>query len=215
MPTSTFFRLPEEKRQRLIDAAVAEFSQTTFSDVSINKIILSAHIPRGSFYQYFEDKDDLFRYLIGEMRDYFYKALMEILDEAGGDLFSVSIQAYDRFMSPSGWTDPMLGRCIQIMRVNPNMDMSWLLDRTGEMFPLPVYERFDTSRFRRQDHTFIDHTFFLTIMPLAHAIMETLRAPDQRDLWRQMLVERIEIVKYGTLRPTESMKEVTPCAITN
>ena len=53
MPTATFFRLPEEKRKRLIDACWAELAQVRFTDVSINRIITAAHIPRGSFYQYF------------------------------------------------------------------------------------------------------------------------------------------------------------------
>ena len=39
MPTDTFFRLPEEKRQRLLDAAWEEFSRVSFADASINQII--------------------------------------------------------------------------------------------------------------------------------------------------------------------------------
>ena len=45
MPTSTFFRLPEEKRARLIEGCWPEVSQLRFSDVSINRIIAAAHIP--------------------------------------------------------------------------------------------------------------------------------------------------------------------------
>ena len=81
MPTSTFFRLPEEKRQRLLDAAWAEFTQVRYVDVSINKIIRQARIPRGSFYQYFTDKEELFYYLLGEMRKYFARVLEDVLRE--------------------------------------------------------------------------------------------------------------------------------------
>ena len=56
MPSNTFFRLPEEKRQRLLDAAWEEFSRVSFADASINQIIRAANISRGSFYQYFTDK---------------------------------------------------------------------------------------------------------------------------------------------------------------
>ena len=63
MPSDTFFRLPEAKRERLMEAAWDEFTAVRCSDASINKIIRSAGIPRGSFYQYFADKDDLFLYL--------------------------------------------------------------------------------------------------------------------------------------------------------
>lgn len=64
MPTDTFFRLPEEKQRRITDAAIQEFAQYAYKDASINRLIKAAGIPRGSFYQYFADKEDLYRYLL-------------------------------------------------------------------------------------------------------------------------------------------------------
>ena len=55
MPTSTFYRLPEEKRDRLMKAVWKEFTRVPYTEASINRIILGAKIPRGSFYQYFLD----------------------------------------------------------------------------------------------------------------------------------------------------------------
>ena len=60
MPSKTFLNLPEEKRQKLLKAATDEFSNTSFFDASINKIINNANISRGSFYMYFEGKEELF-----------------------------------------------------------------------------------------------------------------------------------------------------------
>ena len=56
MPSATFFNLPEEKRQRLIEVAWDEMTAVSFDKVSINRIIQNANISRGSFYQYFADK---------------------------------------------------------------------------------------------------------------------------------------------------------------
>ncbi len=67
MPSNTFLNLPEDKQTRLMDAASWEFSAKPFNEVSINKIIQDAGIPRGSFYMYFQDKEDLFRYLVQEL----------------------------------------------------------------------------------------------------------------------------------------------------
>lgn len=53
MSSETFRRLPEEKRQRFLQAAWDEFTRVKFEDASINKIIQAAGVPRGSFYQYF------------------------------------------------------------------------------------------------------------------------------------------------------------------
>ncbi|MEM5781225.1 MAG: TetR/AcrR family transcriptional regulator, partial [Lawsonibacter sp.] len=121
MPTSTFFRLPEEKRQRLLDAAWEEFSRTGFSDASINQIIRNAHIPRGSFYQYFVDKKELFWYLLDGIREYFFDIFQDALRDVDGDLFAVPVRAFDRFIGQRGSLDPVLARFIQVVRLNQGM----------------------------------------------------------------------------------------------
>ena len=60
MPTQTYHNLPPEKRERIFGAAVEEFSNHSFSQASINRVVKAAGIPRGSFYQYFTDKEDLY-----------------------------------------------------------------------------------------------------------------------------------------------------------
>lgn len=67
MPNATFSRLPQDKQKRIFDAAVAEFSQYRFTDASINRIVKAADIPRGSFYQYFHDKEDLYLYVMEQI----------------------------------------------------------------------------------------------------------------------------------------------------
>lgn len=66
MPKPTFFNLPEEKRARFVDAAVAEFSAHTFAEASLSAIVREVGIAKGSVYQYFEDKLDLYRWLVFE-----------------------------------------------------------------------------------------------------------------------------------------------------
>lgn len=64
MPKPTFFNLPEDKQERIIDAAIIEFKDNNFDSSSINKIVENSGIAKGSFYQYFEDKKDLYKYII-------------------------------------------------------------------------------------------------------------------------------------------------------
>ncbi len=64
MPKDTFFNLPDEKRQRIIDLALAEFSENDYDSASISRIVAQAGIAKGSFYQYFENKEDLYTYLL-------------------------------------------------------------------------------------------------------------------------------------------------------
>lgn len=64
MPNATFFNLPDAKRQGIIDCAIAEFAATDYDSASISNIAKQAKIAKGSFYQYFADKKDLYLHLI-------------------------------------------------------------------------------------------------------------------------------------------------------
>ena len=64
MPLSTFFNLPDEKRQKIIDCALDEFSEHDDESASISKVVANAGIGKGSLYQYFNDKSDLYTYLL-------------------------------------------------------------------------------------------------------------------------------------------------------
>lgn len=66
MVKTTFFNLDEEKRQRILAAALEEFSAQPYESASLNRIVAQAGIPKGSLYQYFEDKKDLYFFLIDE-----------------------------------------------------------------------------------------------------------------------------------------------------
>lgn len=67
MPTSTYYNLSEEKKTRIMEASLDEFAAHRFSDASINRIVKAAGIPRGSFYQYFKDKEDLYLLVIDKI----------------------------------------------------------------------------------------------------------------------------------------------------
>lgn len=64
MPSPTFFNLPEDKRQRIIACAIEEFAEHDFQSASISKIVRRSGIAKGSLYQYFTDKADLYHYLL-------------------------------------------------------------------------------------------------------------------------------------------------------
>ena len=63
VPKDTFFNLPDEKRLLICDVALDEFAEYPYDQASINRIVAKSGIAKGSFYQYFEDKKDLFLYL--------------------------------------------------------------------------------------------------------------------------------------------------------
>ena len=95
MPTKTFYNLPSHKREKLISAIHAELACTPVSALSINKIVHAAEIPRGSFYQYFENKDDMLRYLLSDYRVLLFDHANESLRHNDGDLFQTLIDIFD------------------------------------------------------------------------------------------------------------------------
>ena len=64
MPKSTFYNLDDEKRLLIEEIAISEFAEHGYDQASVNNIVKKAGIAKGSFYQYFEDKKDLFNYLV-------------------------------------------------------------------------------------------------------------------------------------------------------
>lgn len=90
MPKELFFLIDAEKQRKIQNAAMQEFSSQMYESSSINQIIKQADISRGSFYQYFEDKDDLYFYMISIMvKDTAYRFLKEVVLNEPEDIFAV------------------------------------------------------------------------------------------------------------------------------
>lgn len=200
MPSDTFFRLPEEKRQRLMDAAWEEFTTVRFSDASINKIIRTANIPRGSFYQYFTDKDDLFAYLVRPLQNHFFDLAREEVLAAGGSMQIAPLTIYDRFFNSGEELSHDLNRCIQIIRCNPESEFHTLFcgpDSMLRSFTALV----DVSLLSRRDPEFLQEVFHLFVFTIASAIIDTLNHPDQRETIRKQLALRVDILLRGCMSP--------------
>ena len=99
MPSSTFLNLASEKQEKLLSAAVREFTERPYNEASINRIVREAGIPRGSFYMYFRDKEDLFHYLMEESINEMLVVYAELLCSQGGDIFASLLVMYDHIRS--------------------------------------------------------------------------------------------------------------------
>ncbi|HEX2905383.1 MAG TPA: TetR/AcrR family transcriptional regulator [Phototrophicaceae bacterium] len=64
MPKPTFFNLAEEKRKAILEIAIKEFAENDYQSASISRMVARLGIAKGSFYQYFEDKRDLYFHLL-------------------------------------------------------------------------------------------------------------------------------------------------------
>lgn len=67
----------EATRQRILDAAEAEFGESGFARTSIGSIVHRAGVAQGTFYLYFPSKDDVLRELVRNMGRRLRHALSE------------------------------------------------------------------------------------------------------------------------------------------
>ena len=88
MPHATFMRLPDEKQRSILAAAKEEFSLHPFEKASVSGIVRRAGISHGSFYQYFEGKEDLLQYLLRGYRERLIELAATCLRKQEGDLFA-------------------------------------------------------------------------------------------------------------------------------
>lgn len=95
MPTKAFYNLDINKQKCLLDAAKKEFSENLFESASINKIIKDINMPRGSFYLYFENKEDIYLYIFEIYLNEFKRVLFNLLEQNNHDIFKSVICFYD------------------------------------------------------------------------------------------------------------------------
>jgi len=63
MPSKTFLNLPDSKRRLFIYLSLREFAGKDYDSASVSNVVREMGIAKGSVYQYFENKLDLWLYL--------------------------------------------------------------------------------------------------------------------------------------------------------
>lgn len=131
MPTQTFFNLPPPKRDKLLRAAIAEFARRPYGEVSINRIIQAAEIPRGSFYQYFADKSDLFRHVLRCYDQALETAVSRSLRLCCGRPLELPLALFDLVLGHIQENRDEFALFLGILRQNVGMDAGQLLALPG------------------------------------------------------------------------------------
>ncbi len=80
MPKPTFDNLPQSKKKLVLQAAFEEFAYNDFNGASINRLIAKAGISKGSIYQYFGSKKELYLYLVQVARNRKMEYLQDVID---------------------------------------------------------------------------------------------------------------------------------------
>lgn len=123
MPKQTFFNLPAEKRQTIINAALDEFSAYGYGKSNLNRIVEASGIAKGSFYQYFEDKKDLYYYLVDTIGRRKLEMLAPVLEAMAGNSFSHNLEEIFRIGIEFADSDPKFYKIGQDFASPANSEM--------------------------------------------------------------------------------------------
>lgn len=80
-PKPTFENLSPTKRERIIRTVLEEFSENGYQKTSINRIVGRLGIAKGSIFQYFKDKENLFLFVFGICLDQVKGYLKNVRDD--------------------------------------------------------------------------------------------------------------------------------------
>ena len=201
MPSERFYNLPEKKKDRIVEAAYEELSKVPYDKLSINKIIKTADIPRGSFYEYFEDKDDLLMFIMRNFSDAMSKTITESFEKHEGDAFAVILDIYDKVI---GYTMHSQHRmvCENTFRcfAPGSANMEELLRIRTERGRTIAKHELESGNYKiktEEEAAILWNT--LTAL-LAVSIARTFEEGHKMETIRDNFIKQLEFIKYGTLR---------------
>lgn len=125
--SNSFENLNNQKKQRIINAALAEFAQKKYDYASTNSIVKKAQIGKGMLFHYFGNKKNLYIYLYKYVRKVMDNEICSQIDISKGDLPSILRQ---------------IGvRKLEVLRRHPDMT-DFIAQAKNEKLP-EVYEELE------------------------------------------------------------------------
>lgn len=94
MPSETFYRLPESKQERILNVLKDEIARSSYEDFSIGTVLRESGISRGSFYQYFHNKEEIFLYFLAGYQKSILSHANVSLEKHSGDFFESFLDTY-------------------------------------------------------------------------------------------------------------------------
>lgn len=203
MIKKTFYNLPYEKRKRITDAVIKEFMERPNEKVSINRIIKTAEISRGSFYQYFDDKVDLIEIITKTMFEESSNKAKEILKLSCGDLFVMYIKMFDYFgdYSSQQQTMKIMRNIVDSFKANDDLVSEYLKNRFNiALSNSEIYLMVDRQNLKFQDNESVKCLIEILTQVLKNAIFDVFVAGSDREEVRERLIKKIDIIKQGAVK---------------
>ena len=204
MPTQCFFNLSKEKQMKIVGASVCELSKVPADKISINKIIQTAGISRGSFYQYFDDKFDLINYLLSDLKNEMYMSFRKNLEKYNGNFFEMTKAVYDEII--------LLGENESNLGVIKNFFMSMKFtksDRLNFMKLFDISEEFfyniflsyiNQNTFRDTSKDFINGAVNIIWLLMRQSLTDVFSDYENLEIYKKDFYIQLDIIRRGVIK---------------
>lgn len=202
MIKQTFYNLPETKRERIYQAIKTEFDRVPLDKISINSIIKEANISRGSFYQYFDDKGDLYDIFADRIMDSIKECFTNTLVKYKGDLFAtmeeVMSQHFTKVSQPKAKSQ--MQKFVPGVSVNAKSILDRICERSITYFN-ELIPNIDTRKFSFDNSPEDIRILFEMLMSISkNAIFDVLIMDIDTDEAIKILNKKLKIIKNGCLK---------------
>jgi len=94
MPLQTFRNLGKDKQEKIRQVAYKEFAIYDYKNASVTNIVKELGLAKGSFYRYFENKLDLYGYLLEYTTQLRMKSINKLVESEKTDFFNILIENF-------------------------------------------------------------------------------------------------------------------------
>ncbi len=203
MPKETFLKLSKEKQQKVINSAKKEFARVPIENVSIKNIVEEADIARGSFYQYFENKEDLLIYILKENSEELNNKLRNKVEETNGDIFELYIFLYDSMIEEfTDNSDQELFRQIFINLKSSDENVFDLVKRTKPQDIIDYYEQIDKTNLKIKNYEDLVIVCDMLNVITRRALIKNFKNKSKEEC-RKLFLKEIEYLKHGIEKKEE------------
>ena len=200
MPKETFLNLPKEKKEKITKAILKEFSRENFNKASISNIIKEAKIPRGSFYQYFEDREDAIEYIIDSFIENEQKELQSFLVKSKGDIFETSLKLFEHIVEKSSEKEKLrlYKNILEESRKN-NINIFNKNER-GNNKKEDFIKYINTENFEIKDKEYLKDVVEILMILTRNTTINVISKKIEKEVGKKELLKQFEILKRGVLK---------------
>lgn len=195
MPYNAFYKLEQNKQNIILNQAKIEFSNYLFEEASINRIIKEINIPRGSFYLYFKNKEDLYFYMLDTVFEKNNNIYKEKSLKHNKDIKKIFIDLFEHALQQTEENKKLIKNIF--INFNTNHALKMLPINKDKM--VLKLDLFDFSKYDINEH---DKHLIIHIIDtlLIQSISFAFKNIEEKDKIKEIFIKEINIILNGIER---------------